>query len=77
MLAHIQFPILDHYIRVSRHRKDTIRSKWTFFCVCSYECNDPEWETAYEQASKTGLKQDILEGREREREIESFIMFSF
>ena len=44
---HMQFPILDHYILVSRHWKDTIRTKWTFPCVCSYECNDPELETAY------------------------------
>ena len=63
----MQFPILDHYIHMRRHRKATIRSKWTIFCVCLYVCNDTEWETAYEQAPKTGLKQNISQGRERER----------
>ena len=41
-LAHMQFPMQDHYIHTSRHRKATIRSKWTFFCGSSfitvYEC---------------------------------------
>ena len=63
----MQFPIQDHYIHMRRHRKPTIRSKWTHFCVCSYICNNPEWETAYEQAPKTGLKQNISQGREREK----------
>ena len=27
VLAHVQFPILDHYIHMSRHREATIRSK--------------------------------------------------
>ena len=40
VLAHMQFPILDHYMHTSRHRKATIRSKWTFYCVCSYVCNE-------------------------------------
>ena len=52
--------------------KATIRSEWTFLCVCSYECNDPEWKTVLEQAKKTGLIQNIPLGREKE----SFIMFS-
>ena len=69
----MQFPIQDHYIHTSKHRKATISSKWTFFCVCLYVCNDTEWETAYEQTPKTGLKQNISQGRESE----SFIMFSF
>ena len=30
----------------------------------------PEWETAYEQTPKTGLKQNISQGKEREREID-------
>ena len=34
-----------------------------------YVCNDPEWETAYEQALKTGFKQNISQGRERERKV--------
>ena len=33
----------------------------------------PEWETAYEQAPKTGLKQNISQLKERE----SLTMFSF
>ena len=64
----MQFPILDHYIHTRRHRKPKIRSKCTFFCVCLYECNDPEWKTAYEQAPKTGLKKTISQERQRERE---------
>ena len=66
-LAHMQFPIQDHYIHTSRHRKDTIRSKWTLFCVCSYVCNALEWETACEQAPKKGFQQNISQGREREK----------
>ena len=42
------------------------------FFVYSYVCNDPEFETAYEQAPKTGLKQNISQGKERD----SLIMFS-
>ena len=34
--------------------------------VCSYECNGIKLETAYEQAPKTGLKKNILQGKERE-----------
>ena len=56
---------------MSRHRKATVRSKWTLFCVCLYVCNDLEWETAYEQATKKGFQQNSSQGRERE----SFIMF--
>ena len=48
-------------------RKATIRSEWTFFCLCSYEYNGPELETTYEQATKTGLIQNISPGREKER----------
>ena len=73
LLVRVQFPIQEHYIHMSRHRKATIRSEWTFFCLCSYECNDTEWENAYKQATKTGLIQNISLGREKE----SFIMFSF
>ena len=73
LLACMQFRIQEYYIHTSRHRKATIRSKWTFFCVCPYECNDPEWGTAYKQSTKTGLIQNISQGREKE----SFIMFSF
>ena len=62
----MQFSILDHYIHTSRHRKVTIRSKWTLSCVCLYVCNDPEWETAYGQAPKNGFQQHISQGRERE-----------
>ena len=43
------------------------------FLVCSYECNGIKLETAYEQAPKTGLKKNILQGKERE----NLIMFSF
>ena len=63
----MQFPIQDHYIHTSRHSKATIRSKWTLFCVCSYVCNNLEWETAYEQAPKKGFQQNISQGREREK----------
>ena len=44
------------------------------FCLCLHECNDPELETVYEQAPKTGLIQNISVGREKgfeKREIES------
>ena len=58
---------------MSGHIKATIRSKWTFFCVCSYGYNDPELENAYKQATKTGLIQNISLETEKER----FIMFSF
>ena len=44
-LARMQFPLQDHYIHTSRHRKAIIKSKWTLFCVCSYVCYDLEWET--------------------------------
>ena len=64
---------VDHYIHTSTHWKATIKSKWTFFCVCSYVCNDPELETAYKQAPKTGFIQNISPGKEKE----SFIMFRF
>ena len=37
------------------------------FFVCSVVCNDLEWETAYKQAPKTGLKQNISQEKERER----------
>ena len=75
----MQFPIQDHYIDASRHRKATIRSEWTFFCLCSYECNDSEWEIAYEQATKRGLIQNISPGRENclEKEREKIIILSF
>ena len=69
LLAHMQFPTIDHYIHMSRHRKATIRTKWTFLCVCSYVCNDAEFETAYKQAPKRNLRL----GKEKS----SFIMFSF
>ena len=65
----MQFPIQDHYIHTSRHRKTTIRSKWTFFCGSSYVCNDLEWETAYKQAPKKGFKQNISQERERKRKL--------
>ena len=61
------------YIHTSTHWKATIRSKWTLFCVCSYVCNDPELETAYEQAPKTGFIQNISLGKEKK----SFIIFRF
>ena len=64
----MQFPIQDHYIHMSRHRKATIRSEWTLFCVCLYVCNDLEWETANEQAPKEkGFQQNISQGREIEK----------
>ena len=66
------FPILDNYIYMSRHWKATIRSKWTFSCVYLYVCNDPELETAYKQAPKTGFILNISLGKEKR----SFIMFS-
>ena len=34
-----------------------------------YVCNDPEWESAYGQTPKTGFKQNISQGRERERKV--------
>ena len=36
--------------------------------LCSYVCTDPELETAYEQATRKALIQNISLGRERERE---------
>ena len=62
----MQFPIQDHYIHTSRHRKDTIRSKWALFCVCSYVYNDLEWETTYEQAPKK-VSNRIFHKEERKR----------
>ena len=56
---------LDHYIHTRRHWKATIRAKWTFLRVCSYVCNDPEFETAYEQAPKTGFRLNIPLGKEK------------
>ena len=38
-----------------------------------YKCTDAELETAYEQATKTGLIQNILLGIDNEK----FIMISF
>ena len=73
VLAHMQFPILDHYIHMSRHWKATIRTIWTFLCVCWYVCNDPELETAYKQAPKTSFRMNISLGKEKR----NFIMFSF
>ena len=73
LLVCLQFPIQDHYIHTSRHWKATIRSRWTFFCVCLYECNDPEWETACEQAKKkTGLIQNISLGTEKDFTYDQF-----
>ena len=37
------------------------------FCVSSHVCNDLEWETAYEQAPKTGFNR-IFHKEEKERE---------
>ena len=71
----MQFPIQDHHIHMSRQRKATIRSKWTLFCVCSYVCNDLEWETAYKQAPKQGFQQNISQGRERERKLHNVQFF--
>ena len=65
----MQFPIQDHYIHMSRHRKATIRSKWTLFCVSLHVCNDLEWETAYEEAPKKNFQKNISEERERERKL--------
>ena len=58
----MQFPIQDHYIHMSRHRKATISS---------YVCNDLEWETAYEQAPKKVFNIIFLK-EERERKLQIF-----
>ena len=65
----MQFPIQDHYIHMSRHRNLQLHLNVPLFCVCSYVCNDLEWETAYEQAPKNGFQQNISQGRERERKL--------
>ena len=36
--------------------------------VCSYECNDPELETAYEQAPKNRFQSEYFTGK-REKEL--------
>ena len=43
------------------------------FFVCLYECYGIKLETTYEQAPKTGLKKNILQGRERELDNVQFL----
>ena len=64
----MQFPILDHYIQ-----GDTEKLQLDLngpFSV--YVCNDPEWETAYKQASSRNRFQTEYFTRKRG----SFIMFN-
>ena len=41
------------------------------FFVYSYECSGIKLETAYEQVQKTGLKNNILQGKERKKKLDN------
>ena len=68
MLVRIQFSNQDHYIHMGRHIKARIRSKWTFFCVCLYDCNDPEWKNYIQTSTKNRFHTDYFT-KKREREL--------